>query len=60
LATAATKHLDLPKQKDEAESSFIKETQNKEHKDLFHFIYPLQDSNYLLSDPEETKPFELY
>jgi hypothetical protein len=49
LAAAATKHLELLKQKDEAESSFIIErilgklftrTLN-----LFHFIYPLQDSN---------------
>jgi hypothetical protein len=51
LAVAATKHLESIKQKDEAESSFIIEkivgkllnrTLN-----LFHVIYPLQDSTSL-------------
>ena len=54
-----TKHLELLKHKDEAESSFIIEKivgklLNKTL-DLFHFIYPLKDSNrwefYLHSDP---------
>ena len=67
LAAAATKHLELLKQKDEAESSFIIEKivgkLLNRTLDLFHFIYPLQDSNrwefYLHSYPEETKPFKL-
>jgi hypothetical protein len=67
LAASATKHLELLKQKDEAESSFIIENivgkLLSRTLDLFHFIYPLQDSNglefYLHSDPEETKPFKL-
>ena len=49
LAAAATKHLELLKQKDEAESSFIIEKivgkLLNRTLDLFHFIYPLQDSN---------------
>ena len=68
LAAAATKHLELLKQKDEAESSFIiKKIVGKllnRTLDLFHFIYTLWDSNgwefYLYSDPEETKPFKLF
>jgi hypothetical protein len=43
LASTATKHLDLLKQTDEAESSFIIEKivgRNAEH-----FIYFMQDSN---------------
>ena len=47
LAVAATKHLELLKQK--AESSFIIEKivgkLLSRTLDLFHFIYPLQDSN---------------
>ena len=65
LAVAATKHLELLTQKDEAESGHIIEKIAgkllSRTLDLFHFIYPLQDSNgwefYLNSDPEETKPF---
>jgi hypothetical protein len=49
LAAAATKHLELHKQKDEAESSFIIENivgkLLNRTLDLIHFIYPLQDSN---------------
>jgi hypothetical protein len=51
LAAAATKHLELLKQKDEAESSFIIEKimgkPLNRTLDFFHFIYPLQDSNRL-------------
>jgi hypothetical protein len=49
LAAATTKHLELLKQKDEAESSFIIEKivgkLLNRTLDLFHFINPLQDSN---------------
>jgi hypothetical protein len=49
LAAAATKHLELLKQKDEAERSFIIEKivgkLFNRTLDLFHLIYPLQDSN---------------
>ena len=62
-----SKHLELLKPKDEAKSSFIIEQivgkLLSRTLDLFHFIYPLQDSNgwefCLNSDQEETKPFEL-
>ena len=67
MTAAATKHLELLEQKNEAESSFVIEKivgkLLNRILDHFHFIYPLQDSNrwefYLHSDPEETKPFKL-
>jgi hypothetical protein len=49
LAVAATKHLELLKQKDEAESSFLIEKivgkLLSRTLDLFHFNYTLRDSD---------------
>jgi hypothetical protein len=53
LAEAATKHLELLKEKDEADSSFIIEKivgkLLNRTLDLFHFIYPLPELQIVAS-----------